>query len=573
MITAGIDCGAKNTKAAILRDGKLIGRGKVLTGFDPGKAAEESLTQAVTQAGIARSAIQKTFGTGSGRAALEAADDTLDEIKAMAKGAHFFFPNARTVADVGAEEGRAAKLDERGNAVDFVVNEKCAAGAGAFVEAMARALEVSVEEMGLLCLESDKQIPMNAQCVVFAESEVVGLIHSKTSKPDISKAIHDAIAGRIGSMIRQIGVNEEVVLIGGLGRNPGFMRAMTKQLQLERLQVPEEPEFGAAVGAAVGAAGAVYQSGRACGARAGRPLPVLRGGITPVAEEKKQEFWRWPESNWKNPELDWRMSKFIAVGIDVGSVSSQAVIVADGQILAYGNMRTGADSPESARNAYTFALDAIDMPEERMNYCIGTGYGRVNVPFANRTLTEIACHARGATFIYGPGVRTVLDVGGQDIKCIQCDEKGKVTNFLMNDKCAAGTGRGMEVFADLLGVSITEVGDRSFEFKGEEPPAVSSTCVVYAKSEAADMLRRGSAREEVLAAFCQAMADRIFCLVERGGVKPGVAVTGGVAKNRGVMDRLMKKIGIERMPTQWDPQIAGAAGAALFAYALCLRGR
>jgi len=291
-----------------------------------------------------------------------------------------------------------------------------------------------------------------------------------------------------------------------------------------------------------------------------------------MAGEQKQEFWRWPESNWKNPELDWRTSKFIAVGIDVGSVSSQAVIVADGEILAYGNMRTGFDSPNSACNAYKFALDAIGMPEDRMNYCIGTGYGRVNVPFANCTLTEIACHVRGANFIYGPGVRTVLDVGGQDIKSIQCDEKGKVTNFLMNDKCAAGTGRGMEVFADLLGVPITEVGDRSFEFKGEEPPAVASTCVVYAKSEATSLMRKGWTREEVLAAYCKAMADCIFSLVERGGVKPGFAVTGGMAKNRGVMDRLMKKIGVERMQTQWDPQIAGAVGAALFAYVRCLKG-
>jgi len=291
-----------------------------------------------------------------------------------------------------------------------------------------------------------------------------------------------------------------------------------------------------------------------------------------MAEEKKQEFWRWTESNWKNPELDWSRSKFITVGIDVGSVSSQSVIMADGQILAYGNRRTGSDSPNSACNAYKFALDAIGMPEDRMNYCIGTGYGRVNVPFANRTITEIACHARGANFMYGPDVRTVLDVGGQDIKSIQCDEKGKVTNFLMNDKCAAGTGRGMEVFADLLGVPIIEVGDRSFEFKGEEPPAVSSTCVVYAKSEATSLMRKGWTREEVLAAYCKAMADRIFSLVERVGVKPGFAVTGGMAKNRGVMDRLMKKIGIERMQTAWDTQIAGAAGAALFAYALCLRG-
>ena len=291
-----------------------------------------------------------------------------------------------------------------------------------------------------------------------------------------------------------------------------------------------------------------------------------------MAEEKKTEFWRWTESNWKNPDLDWRTAGFVTVGIDVGSVSSQAVLVADGQILGYGNIRTGSDSPNSARNAVTFALEAVDMPENRTNYCIGTGYGRVNVPFANRTITEIACHARGANFIYGPEVHTVLDVGGQDIKCIRCDEKGQVTNFLMNDKCAAGTGRGMEVFCDLLGVPITEAGDRSFEFNGEEPAAVSSTCVVFAKSEAAGLLRKGWTREEVLAAYCGAMADRIFSLVKRVGVEPGFAVTGGMAKNRGVVDRLMKKIGIERMQTAWDTQIAGAAGAALFAYALCLKG-
>ena len=291
-----------------------------------------------------------------------------------------------------------------------------------------------------------------------------------------------------------------------------------------------------------------------------------------MAEETRAEFWRWTESNWRNTDLDWRTARFITVGIDVGSVSSQAVLVADGQILGFGNMRTSFDSPNSARNALMFALEAVDMPEGRLDYCIGTGYGRVNVPFANRTITEIACHARGANFIYGPEVRTVLDVGGQDIKCIQCDDKGKVTNFLMNDKCAAGTGRGMEVFCDLLGVPITEVGDRSFEFKGAEPAAVSSTCVVFAKSEATGLLRRGWTREEVLAAYCKAMADRIFSLVNRVGVKPGFAVTGGMAKNRGVMDRLMKKIGVERMQTQWDTQIAGAAGAALFAYAMCLKG-
>ncbi len=294
---------------------------------------------------------------------------------------------------------------------------------------------------------------------------------------------------------------------------------------------------------------------------------------TDVADEKKNEFWRWTETNWKNPDLDWRQARYITVGIDVGSVSTQAVIMADGLIYAYGNLRTGWDSPNSARNALRFALETTDMAEERMDYCIGTGYGRVNVPFADRCLTEIACHARGANLIYGPQVRTVLDVGGQDIKSIQCDEKGRVTNFLMNDKCAAGTGRGMEVFADLLEVSINEVGDKSFQYEGQEPEAVSSICVVYAKSEAIGLLRKGWSLEKVLAAYCRSMADRIYSLVERVGVKPEFAVTGGMAKNRGVMDRLMARIGLERLQTRWDPQIAGAVGAALFGYARCLKGK
>jgi benzoyl-CoA reductase subunit A len=290
-----------------------------------------------------------------------------------------------------------------------------------------------------------------------------------------------------------------------------------------------------------------------------------------MAEENKQEFWRWEETNWVNPKIKWQDAQFITVGIDVGSVSSQAVVMADGELYAYGNMRTGSNSPDSARNALNYALEKTDLTEENTHYCIGTGYGRVNVPMADRSVTEIACHARGANFIYGSKVRTVLDVGGQDIKAIRCDEKGKVTNFLMNDKCAAGTGRGMEVFADLLSVPIGKVGDRSFQID-EEPPPVSSTCVVYAKSEATGLLRKGLGTNEVLAAYCAAMADRIYSLLLRVGVEPEFAITGGMAKNRGVIDRLKKKLGLEPMKTEWDTQLAGAAGAALFSLALCKKG-
>jgi len=291
-----------------------------------------------------------------------------------------------------------------------------------------------------------------------------------------------------------------------------------------------------------------------------------------VAEENTQEYWRWTESHWKNPDIRWEDAKIVTVGIDVGSVSSQAVVMTDGQLYAYSNMRTGSDSPESARNALNFGLEGTNMPESRIDYCIGTGYGRVNVPMADRSITEIACHARGAHFIYGPEVRTVLDVGGQDCKAIRCDEKGKVVNFLMNDKCAAGTGRGMEVFADLLSVPIIDVGERSFQVK-EEPESVSSTCVVYAKTEATGLLRKGWQVNEVLAAYCSAMAHRIFTLIERIGIEKEFAITGGLAKNRGVIERLMKEIGLEPMHTDWDTQIAGAVGAALFGYALVQKGK
>ncbi len=286
---------------------------------------------------------------------------------------------------------------------------------------------------------------------------------------------------------------------------------------------------------------------------------------------EKPELWRWTESRWTNPDLDWK-GNVITSGVDVGSVSSQAVILADGKLYAYSNMRTGSDSPDSAMKAINWAMEDTGLKLEDIVYTVGTGYGRVNVPFSQRAITEIACHARGGNFMYGPSVRTILDMGGQDCKAIHCDERGKVTNFLMNDKCAAGTGRGMEVFADLLGVSINDVGDLSLDVK-EEPPPVSSTCVVYAKTEATGLLREGWPKNKVLAAYCSAMAHRIMTLLERIGVEEDFAITGGIAKNRGVVTRLEKEVGIPIMKAEYDTQIAGAIGAALFAKALVEKGK
>ena len=251
-------------------------------------------------------------------------------------------------------------------------------------------------------------------------------------------------------------------------------------------------------------------------------------------------------------------------------MSSQAVLVADGELFGYNSMRTGNNSPDSARNALQGVMDKCGMALEDIHFVVGTGYGRVNVPFAHKAITEIACHARGANYMGGNQVRTILDMGGQDCKAIHCDERGKVTNFLMNDKCAAGTGRGMEVISDLMQIPIGELGPRSFDVR-EEPEAVSSICVVFAKSEALALLKAGYTKNMVIAAYCQAMAERVVSLLERIGVEEGFFITGGIAKNPGVVKRIEKLLGIQALDTQIDSQIAGALGAALFGHTLMMK--
>jgi bzd-type benzoyl-CoA reductase Q subunit len=285
------------------------------------------------------------------------------------------------------------------------------------------------------------------------------------------------------------------------------------------------------------------------------------------------EYFRWTENTWKDPEIDWRKADTLVAGIDVGSVSSQAVVLADDKIYCYCNTRTGSNSPDSARKALGNALEGTGIKDEDLQFVVGTGYGRVNIPIAKKAITEIACHARGANYMGGPTIRTILDMGGQDLKGIHCDERGKVTQFLMNDKCAAGTGRGMEVMAELLQVPIVDVGQMSLDVP-EEPEPVSSTCVIFAKSEAIGLLRSGWTKNMVLAAYCSAMAHRVVGLLERIGIEKEFTITGGISKNVGVTSRILKELGgIEAVPLAPDAQIAGGVGASLFARDLLLKSR
>ena len=245
-----------------------------------------------------------------------------------------------------------------------------------------------------------------------------------------------------------------------------------------------------------------------------------------------QHYWRWSEKTYQSADLDWRQASAITVGIDVGSVSSQAVIFADGKLPRFQFHPHRVVQPGQCSARVPRGRGADGAHPDDVSYAVGTGYGRVNVAFADRTITEIACHARGANHMGGPSMRTILDMGGQDCKVIRIDERGKVLNFIMNDKCAAGTGRGMEVIADVLSVPIEDIGRRSFEID-EEPAAVSNVCTVFAKSEATSLLRAGWSVNKVLAAYCAAMAQRVAGLIERMEVEREFFITGGIGKNVG----------------------------------------
>jgi len=229
---------------------------------------------------------------------------------------------------------------------------------------------------------------------------------------------------------------------------------------------------------------------------------------------------------------------------------------------------TGVDSADTARSAMQQALNKINSSFDDLRYVVSTGYGRRNVPFARKDITEISCHAKGIIPVF-PKVRTILDMGGQDCKAIKCDNQGKVVSFLMNDKCAAGTGRYLERVAVTLKVPLEDIGKLSLEMV-EGPVQISSFCAVFAQGDVITLLRQGKHINDILAGVCESLAERIQTLIKRVGLDEDFAITGGIAKNIGVVKRLERNLGVKAYIAP-DPQIIGALGAALFAQELSIK--
>jgi (R)-2-hydroxyacyl-CoA dehydratese activating ATPase len=251
----------------------------------------------------------------------------------------------------------------------------------------------------------------------------------------------------------------------------------------------------------------------------------------------------------------------LTAGIDIGSITAKAAILREDELLGTRVIFTGYNAEAAGRRVFEELLAELGLASTAVVRIVATGYGRKSVTMADRTVTEIMCHAAGARYL-DPSIRSLIDIGGQDSKAVVMDENGRVTNFTMNDKCAAGTGRFLEVMARALEADLDEFG--ALSLRAEQPAKISSLCTVFAESEVISLIAKGETRENIIAGIHEAIASRVSAMANRIGLIAPILMTGGVARNIGVVRALEKVIGMT-VAVSPRAQVAGAIGAAWLA--------
>ena len=249
MISIGIDSGAATTKAVVLRENEITGYTIIPTGFDFRKAGEKAIEEVLSKGRIDKSKVGKILATGYGRSSIGFANKTISEITAHARGVGYLIPAAHTIIDIGGQDSKVI-ITENGKVVDFLMNDRCAAGTGKFLEYTAKALEISLNELGTLALVSKNPAKISSMCTVFAESEVISLRAQKTKKEDIAAGLIESIILRTTGMVKKLGIKPELAFVGGVAKNPGVVLAFEKALDI-KMQLPEEPQITGALGAAL----------------------------------------------------------------------------------------------------------------------------------------------------------------------------------------------------------------------------------------------------------------------------------------------------------------------------------
>jgi len=254
-------------------------------------------------------------------------------------------------------------------------------------------------------------------------------------------------------------------------------------------------------------------------------------------------------------------------GLDIGSTMTKVVLIdKSSNLLSTIKGPTGPEYRQLANEVMRQALEQASLQIDDISYIVATGYGRLNVPFADRQITELSCHARGVSSLF-PNVRTAIDIGGQDAKCMKIDN-GRLISFVMNDKCAAGTGRFLEVTAATLGIRLEDMGDISL--KATKKIQISNLCTIFAQQEVVALLSRGEKLENILAGLHDALASRVAALARRLGIEPDLVLTGGGAKNTGIVRAMKESLGCEIFVPE-EPLLTGALGAAILAKEIYLK--
>jgi len=290
-----------------------------------------------------------------------------------------------------------------------------------------------------------------------------------------------------------------------------------------------------------------------------------------------QAYWKWPESSWISEKADWKKATKVTAGVDLGTTSAQAAIMCDGELFGYANIRVGANFKKAADDAIAKAMGDSGMTLKDIGTVVSTGWAHRNVTYAQKFVDEVHCHAKGGRFIFGPEVHTVVNLGGQTCSAIRLYDWDRVRDFMMNDKCATGFGRNIEMICDYLKVPIEEIGKLSLDVT-VDPEPVSTTCFAFADTETMGLFRQDFRAEPMTAN--EIYASHLFAIAWRalgtiGKLQPldvgditvykEMGLTGGLAKNPGVTERIERELKVKALKSEYDPMLAGAIGAALLA--------
>jgi len=564
--TAGVDVGSTLTKV-VVHNGDFLASVTDRTEVDYVRAAARLLSEALDRAGRKPDELACVVATGYGRRRLPFADRQITEITCHARGVREIFPGARTIIDVGGQDAKGIKLAPSGKVADFVMNDKCAAGTGRFLEVMAATLGLSIDELGRQGLGAASAASVSSVCTVFAQQEVAQHLAGGVPVEDVLAGLHAALASRILVMVRRLRVEPQVILTGGCARNPNLVRALADRLGAD-IVTPPDPLLTGALGAAL-LGREVVERGEALGARPrldvaarargsgarlalpGEQSPAPGGPIRVSARARAFE------GHFALPPGALRLDAPTA-GVDVGSLFTKAVVLVDDRV-SFAGLPSEGHHAAVAGQALDRALRTAGLGRDRLAGLAAMGLGAAKVPGA-RALSDITCLARGIAHLF-PDAAQVIDIGGNGTRVIRLGASGAVKDFSVSGQCAAGSARILEVVAHLLGVEIDALGDLSL--RAREPATFSAGCAVFAETEAISLLTQGTSREDLLAGLHQSLAAKIAALA-RGRERSGAcAVAGGGAKDAGLLARLRETVGSVLVPP--EPMVVAALGGALLA--------